>query len=77
MIEKLEAAGWEVVDNPGHILLRAAGSAPDVGFARINKNTNGTLQLVTTRSAFHRQIAAALEAADAAPGDYQPRAYGQ
>lgn len=76
-IEKLRAADWEVRDLSDRIELRRAGNSAD-GFAAVMKNPDGTLHLVTVRSAFHRELAAIINAPDAAPegGDYVPRDYG-
>jgi len=49
---------------------------PDVSRVRINLNADGTLHLVTVRSAFHQKLAAILAAPDAPAGEYRPSTYG-
>lgn len=75
-MDKLRAAGWEVVDNSDHILMRATGSAADTAYARVNKNADGSLHLVKERSAFHRTLAAILASEPPSEADYTPRNYG-
>ena len=79
MIEKLEAADWDVRDMPDRILLRRKGNTDDA-WATVMKNPDGSLHLVKERSAFHRQLASILDAPDppAAEGaDYVPSVFGQ
>lgn len=76
-LEKLDAAGWDVSLQNGAAMLRPKGCMPDVGWARVNLNADGTLHLVTERSDFHRKLRNILNAAPVvSDGDYQPRVYG-
>jgi len=57
-------------------MIKPEDSMPDVSRVRINLNADGTLHLVTVRSAFHQKLAAILAAPDAPAGEYRPSTYG-
>ncbi len=76
-LDKLRAADWEIVELADRIRIRRAGNDKDV-FAEVMKNADGTLHLVTARSAFHRELAGIIAKPSGAVegADYVPRTYG-
>lgn len=55
--DKLRAAGWLAMAGDGCVFLKPADSMPDVAYARVLLNEDGTLHLMTQRSDFHRKLA--------------------
>ena len=78
-IEKLQAAGWIVRDGADHIMIRSGDAPPDAAFAKVAKNVDGSLHLVTSRSDFHRLLARIIAAEPAAVegADYTPSLFGE
>lgn len=62
--EALRAAGWEVVELSDRIRIRPADAMPDVAYAEVMKNEDGSLHFVKERSHFHRKLLADIAAAN-------------
>lgn len=77
-IEALRAAGWAVVELPDRIRIKPADSMPDVAYAEVMKNADGSLHFVKERSHFHRKLMSEIAAQRAvgAGADYTPSTYG-